>query len=305
MFTLFYVLSLAIACSAVSVDVSDATNRIANGAVAANLQFPYAVSIQRIANNTQVSTRGHRCGGALVTLQHVLTAASCMFEWNADGTRTPITIGNYRVFAGAYLLSNDTATERVRNIAQYVVHPNYLGIPSYVGDLAVVTLSTAFASSTATPLSLPANNYNPADFTDCVVAGWGAATAASQTGANVEQKYANKYIYNQQECTSVYNALQGLPNILPTMVCAVSYDIVSSSCHGDEGNALVCGNTLTGILALHSNCAATSYPEIYTRVSNYTDWVRPIVSLANSFTSGASVLLLLTLIQMTFANLLS
>lgn len=305
MFTLFNVLTLAIACSAVSVDVNDATNRIANGAVAANLQFPYAVSIQRITNNTQVATRGHRCGGALITLQHVLTAASCMYEWNADGTPTPINTGNYRVFAGGYLLSNDTSTERVRNIAQFVVHPNYLGIPSYVGDLAVVYLNTPFANSTVVPLSLPANNYNPADFTDCVVAGWGAATVVSSVTANVEQKYANTYIYNQQVCTSVYNPLHGLPNILPSMICAVSYDIVSSSCNGDEGNALVCGNTLTGILALHSNCAATSYPEIYTRVSNYTDWIRPLVSSASTFTSGASVLLFLTLIQMAFVNLLS
>ncbi|XP_063360512.1 serine protease 1-like [Cydia amplana] len=305
MFTLLNVLALAIACSAVSVDVNDTTNRIANGAVAANLQFPYAVSIQRFTNNSLVATRGHRCGGALITFQHVLTAASCMFEWNTDGTRIPITIGNYRVFAGAHLLSNDTSTERVRNIAQYVVHPNYLGIPSYVGDLAVVYLNTPFANTTVVPLSLPANNYNPADFTDCVVAGWGAATAVSLLTANVEQKYVNTYIYNQQDCTSVYNPLHGLPNILPSMICAVSYDIVSSSCNGDEGNALVCGNTLTGILALHSNCAATSYPEIYTRVSNYTEWIRPLVSSASTFTSGASVLLLLTLIQMAFANLLS
>lgn len=48
--------------------------------------------------------------------------------------------------------------------------------------------------------------------------------------ANVDMKFVSKYIYNQNMCANVYNNLQGRPNIRNTMLCAVSYDIVSTGC---------------------------------------------------------------------------
>ncbi|XP_073967140.1 trypsin alpha-like [Choristoneura fumiferana] len=304
MYKIVSFLALAIACSAVPLDVDEQSNRISGGGYAANLQFPFMASLQRIVNNQAVATRGHRCGGALITFQHVLTAASCLYEWNADGTRSPISTANYRVFAGAHQLTNDTSADRVRPFSN-IPNTRVLGNSILLNDIGVITLTVPFPNTVVTPIALPAASYNPRDDLSCTVAGWGALNNNPTSLASVDLKFAAKYIYNQEMCTNVYNTQHGMPNIRNTMVCAASYDIVSSGCVSDEGNPLICDGVLTGILALHGNCAASSYPEIYTRVNNYTSFIRGVTGSANTFTPGASILILLTLTQMAFASLLS
>lgn len=48
--------------------------------------------------------------------------------------------------------------------------------------------------------------------------------------ASAELRFASKYIYNQQICTNIHNSIVGVANVLPTMICAASYDIVSVGC---------------------------------------------------------------------------
>ena len=49
----------------------------------------FQVSLQR-RNETRLVTRGHRCEGALVTLRHVVIAASCTRD--IVGNQTSVTI---------------------------------------------------------------------------------------------------------------------------------------------------------------------------------------------------------------------
>lgn len=44
--------------------------------------FFFQISLQQVSE-LQSPTRGHKCGGALVTHQHVLTTASCTFYNNS------------------------------------------------------------------------------------------------------------------------------------------------------------------------------------------------------------------------------
>ncbi|XP_072939841.1 trypsin delta-like [Epargyreus clarus] len=275
-------------------------NRIANGVIAAENQFPYAVSLQE---NTpaaqQTATRGHRCGGALVTLGHVLTTASCLFE-TVNGVSVQINPTQHRVFAGSSFLTNDTVADRVRGIANFSIHPSYTGEPAFVNDIAIIILAARFLAATVTPLALPPANFNPPDFTLCQVAGWGATTPV--TTASTELRFANKYVYNQNLCTSLYNSQPGIPNIMPTMICAASYDILSSGCVNDNGNALVCDGTLTGVLFVTDNCRSSSFPELYTRVSNYTTWIQSVSASPSLFTPGVLVMTVLVSVTQLFVN---
>ncbi|XP_026755378.1 trypsin beta-like [Galleria mellonella] len=307
---ILYILPLVFICSyAGPLDLTltkSASERIINGQNATNLQFPYAVSIQRISDVSNPG-HGHTCGGVLITHRHVLTAASCTYSINyANKQVIPIIVSEFRVFAGSAFLSNDTLNDRVRNILNYTTHPQHLIEPSHANDLAVITLISPFPEAVVTPLALPPSDYVPTDFTVCTVAGWGARTNTSSM-PSTQLQFINKYIYNQNLCASVFNDLEHVERILPTMVCTTSEDIVTGGCMGDQGSALVCGGVLTGISFLPNDCMSENNvrPEIYTRVSNYTKWIQSVTDSAPSVKPGFMALLILTVFHGIFQKVVS
>ncbi|XP_046963133.1 trypsin 3A1-like [Vanessa cardui] len=264
--------------------VQDRNNRILEGSLAYEGQFPYAVSIQMMGPPQLTETRGHKCSGALISLTHVVTTAVCLYDFTQN-VPVPINPTQYRVFAGATLLTNDTP-DRIGTIADYVIHPQYTGPPAYANNIAVIILSVPFNSAIVKPIALPATNFAPADFTLCDVAGWGAYNRTTPNLASTQQRYSTKYVYKQDLCTAIFNSIENKLNILPSMICAASYDLLSSNCFGDDGNTLVCNGVFTGVLSVGHNCELSSYPEIYTRVSNYTTWIRMISGAEQTFSHG-------------------
>ncbi|XP_049694678.2 granzyme M [Helicoverpa armigera] len=285
-------------CGATAISF-ESTARISGGGNALVNQFPYAVSLQQI-NLLNEYTRGHACGGVLITYQHVLTAASCIQPRGSQGQIIP---NQYRVFAGSISLTNDTNADLIRTPANFTVHPSYTGYPALANNLAIITLVSAFPAHAVTPISLPSATFDPADFTICNVVGWGAQN--NSASASVNLRYASKYIYNQNLCTFQYSSLEGTPNILPSMLCATSYDILSAGCMGDIGNPLVCQGGLTGILSVHNSCASLPFPEVYTRVSNYTTWIRSVTGGASTFQPAVATLIIFALVQLITAKVIS
>ncbi|XP_026321989.1 trypsin alpha-like [Hyposmocoma kahamanoa] len=285
-----FILALAVCYSgAVPVDENSGISRIINGGVAGSNDFPYAASLQLTSEATQ-PLRGHRCGGVLFTRQHSLTAASCLHDV-VNGTPQMIIAQAYQVFAGARFF-NETTPDRVRPVANFSIPDNFI-YWSRLNDIAIVTLVSPFPA-TAVTIALPAVEYNPVDFTECTVAGWGGMNNSAV--ASQQLMFARKYIYNQHMCTLVFNPNLQMLNIMPTMLCAASLNSVTTSCQGDIGNALVCNNTLTGILFYDQNCGPSTFPELYTRVNNYTTWIRTVSRSSSTFAPGAFMLLLLSVL---------
>ncbi|XP_032512826.2 putative serine protease 45 [Danaus plexippus] len=268
---------------------SGSVNRIANGKLAAPGQFPYMVSIQILGPAQNLQTRGHRCAGALISYRQAVTTASCMFNYNSSVPQL-INSAELRVFAGSTSLYNDVSADFIRPVLNITVHPNFSGLPALVNNIAVITLVTPFPNQVVTPLSLPAADFNPPEFTLCSVSGWGGINSSELV--NAELRFATKYVYNQNLCTLYYNTLPNTKNILPSMICAVSYDLRSSNCDSDLGNPLVCGDTFTGVLSVPDRCSVSSFPEVYTRISNYTTWIRS-VSGASKITGQGLVFMFL------------
>lgn len=83
--------------------------------------------------------------------------------------------------------------------------------------------------------------------------------------------------------TAIYKYYSKYIKIYTIPTCITVSLNITAFIQGDEGNALVCNGELTGILSLTNQCLVTSYPEVYTRVSNYTQWIRGVTGGASSF----------------------
>ncbi|GBN81143.1 Proclotting enzyme, partial [Araneus ventricosus] len=84
-------------------------------------------------------------------------------------------------------------------------------------------------------------------------------------------------IQEQEECRSTYERdLQ----ITDVHLCAGTLDGSKDSCQGDSGGPLVTVGKdkryyLIGIVSFGKNCALQGYPGVYTRVTEYLDWLAP------------------------------
>lgn len=61
------------------------------------------------------------------------------------------------------------------------------------------------------------------------------------------------------------------------MVCAYSGMLGTGTCFGDSGGPLISDNKLIGIVSFARICAL-GYPDGYTRISTYADWIDQVMS---------------------------
>ncbi|KAJ8727492.1 hypothetical protein PYW07_001611 [Mythimna separata] len=253
---------------------AEGSNRILNGSPATENQFPYMISLQRLSE-VHSDTRGHKCGGVLVTLQHALTAAKCATE-NDGVPIVHINPAEYRVFAGSVLLTNDTSVERIRRIAKITIHPDYdpdttLPANQRINDIAVIILGAPFSNNTVTPLSVIDIGF--AERVTCILSGWGVQGSTS-TVANTQLMFAQMQAIDQITCHFWVS-----PSVATTKLCAFAPGVIqgAAGCEGDIGGPLVCRDGLAGILIEASDCRTVPLrPQLFTRVSNYTSWIKSV-----------------------------
>lgn len=77
-------------------------------------------------------------------------------------------------------------------------------------------------------------------------------------------------IVNQYKCLQAYLRIT---TISPEMICATGSEPPRDACQGDSGGPLVTNNVLIGIVSWGEGCADQKYPGVYTRLSQYSEWI--------------------------------
>ncbi|XP_049694924.2 trypsin 3A1 [Helicoverpa armigera] len=286
-FLILYAIALSVIV-AVSSNVIE-SNRIVGGFLSPEGEFKYMISLQELSK-IQDYRRGHRCGGALISYQHALTAASCTFNYN-NGAFTSINVAEFRVFAGSVMLTNDTSEDHVRSIANITVHPSYLTSRPFTDDIAVITLTIPFPNNVVKPVPLSEREVSPQEYGVCTLSGWGSRNSSATESA--ELIYSIHTIFDWLACAIAYGALAPPQQVVtfPGVICAYADKTVAVGCTGDIGNPLVCHDSLTGIAVKTQDCSVRAFPEVYTKVSTYIPWINRVMNGAPSIMQPGIALL--------------
>ena len=217
---------------------------------------PYQVSIQRLVGCEYV----HRCGGAYVGGNKIVTAASCVSEG---------TDGDYRVGFGSTNLSTMTT---VISVASRAIHPDYTGTDAGLEfNVAVLRLaSTPPISPGIGPIAMAASSAGDFVGQNVQVTGWGD-TANTPQIVNDVLHVGTVTVITNTACSALING-----PITDGHLCGNSLSL--DPCTGDVGGPVRAGNTLAGIQSWPIDLtvpysSASTVPRVATRVSTVRAWI--------------------------------
>jgi trypsin len=239
------------------------STRIIGGRVAADNRYSYTVSLQ--------SNGEHFCGGVLIAIDCVLTAAHCTNK--VSQSRTPI-----KVVIGRHDLSSPNGEELA--VKEELVHPKYLQHVEYDNDFALLFLKRPTMSKVDL-ITLNHGGSRPRGYQSVKVLGWGDTSVTRSGGSDLLNEASLRVIPNQR-CNNVEGYWGGMHvsfqgYISESMMCAAFKD--RDACQGDSGGPLIVKGTdgdadlLVGLVSWGLGCA-NDFPGVYSRVSSGYNWIR-------------------------------
>ncbi len=203
------------------------------------------------------------CGATIIAPQWIVTAAHCAPSPGDD------VIYGLEYWADAYQLPADEQSGHLTEIDVVHLHPAYNSW-TLENDIAVARLTTPVDLEAATPIALhdPASGTGLAENQTLTVAGWGTTSSGGVPSARLKAAT----IFVDTGCGQ-YPSSEIIDS---AMFCAAAPD--TDSCQGDSGGPVVLSDdngtsSLAGVVSWGYGCAQAAYPGVYTRVSNYIDWV--------------------------------
>ncbi|XP_067633910.1 seminase-like [Eurosta solidaginis] len=217
--------------------------RIVKGSLADIKKMPYIVAL--IYDDCEHAF----CGGSLVTMQIVVTAAHCLVK------RAPNRI---TVIAGVDNLMITTTSSKVES----TFHSCSFNPKTLQMDIGAVKLRTPFKESPWVQ-AIPLCNIDLKPGTEMHVSGWGS-TNPYEEDYQLLLRTTVRPITTEEICKTRFS-FENQP-IYKSMMCASNEG--SGPCYGDSGGPGVVDGQLCGVVSLTwGDCATYFYPTIYINVT--------------------------------------
>lgn len=181
--------------------------RIAGGVETYPHEYPWMVALY---------LDQHRCGGAIISNRHIMTAAHCVDD--VDPTTLRVLLGGHNI------ITDYTEIRLVKEVHQ---HENY-DSATYDNDIAILELDRAIEfGPEIQPICLPETHFE--DYTNklTLVAGWGRMGENEKSAKKLRS--VNVPVLSQEECNEIESKYRDW-TVSDNMICAGYPEGIKDSC---------------------------------------------------------------------------
>ncbi|KAF5299445.1 hypothetical protein FQR65_LT01025 [Abscondita terminalis] len=203
------------------------------------------------------------CGASVISSNYLLTAAHCVHKIPTEH------------FKLLFLFEKEYGTTKfTAEIADIIMHPDYNHYTKS-NDIALLLIPyklnfNGILNAVCLP-TIKDNYFNRIG----IAVGWGATTQGGPPSNHLHE--VRVPIWSNAECNkTLYNNM-----ITDQMLCAGVSGGGKDACQGDSGGPLLVYNNnhfiIVGIISWGFGCAQPDLPGVYTRVTEFVDWIRLVI----------------------------
>jgi uncharacterized protein (TIGR03382 family) len=217
------------------------------------------------------------CGATFLGDKWVLTAAHCVDGPSAS--RLKVNVGEYDLADGA---------QNALAIANIYIHGDY-NADTINNDIALIELIDSIDAPAVALANEQLTNQLAMEHSLATIIGWGGRTGyAPGEGPTTDfpdvLHQVELQLTTNEECRAVLADSLQIPEqntgVTSVMLCTSAPQGGKGSCQGDSGGPLLIdsntGPQQVGIVSWGFGCAAAGYPGVFTRVSEFKNWIAAI-----------------------------